>query len=305
LTPAAKGVTHTRALFSLKGITRMSLAAETVSWTSASLTSANIEAALSVVADASYREDDSLVAALETAGLAQLDLTGDGDGAYVAGNAAFDAWTTVVNGEPAAIIAFRGTDDFDFSADGLTAYSGSQDAAYWFDATGYYDLMATGVDAFDAAVSALGITQVYVTGHSLGGAAAQAYMAEHPDTADTGYTAVLFGSVGLSGDGGPWSTDGRITNFEDASDFTNSLGAQTAGLTITTQTGDGSLNTGLDLSTLLSDPAAYLETHSMSLFADAAARYDAARAGIPSTDVTTFFTATASVGGLSLTVSPL
>ena len=272
---------------------------------SVSLTSANLDAALAVVADASYRDDASLIAKLETAGLSQLDLPGDSNGTYVAGNAAFDAWTTVVNGEPAAIIAFRGTNDFDFSADGLTAYLGSEDATYWLDTTGYYNLLKTGVQEFDAEVSALGIDQIYVTGHSLGGAAAQAYMAAHPDTASASYEAVTFGSLGLSGDGGPWTTDARVTNFADASDFSNSLGTQTAGLTITVQTGDALQETTLDLSTLLSDPAAYLETHSTTLFADAAANYDAAKAGLAVSDVTTFFTATAKVGGLSLTVSPL
>ncbi|WP_300162924.1 alpha/beta hydrolase [Solidesulfovibrio sp.] len=271
-------------------------------WTTVPVTSANLDTVLAVASDAAYRDDASLITSLTSAGLTQLDLTGSGTGTYVAGNAAFDAWTTVVNGEPAAIIAFRGTDDIDYSLDGLSAYLGSEDAAYWFDTKGYYDLLAGGVAAFDAAVSALGIDQVYVTGHSLGGAAAQAYMAVHPDTAQTSYTAVIFGSLGLSGDG-TWSTDGRITDFADASDFTNSLGTQTAGLTITVSTGGATASSGLDLSTLLSDPASYLDTHSIDLFAADAAAYDAARAGIAATDTTTFFTAKASYNGLTLAVS--
>lgn len=274
-------------------------------WTTVPLTSANLDTVLSVVSDAAYRDDASLISGLTSAGLTQLDLTGSGSGTYVAGNAAFDAWTTVVNGQPAAIIAFRGTDDIDFTTDGLSAYRGSQDAAYWFDTTGYYDLLAKGVAAFDAAVSALGIDQVYVTGHSLGGAAAQAYMAGHADTADTSYTAVVFGSLGLSGGSGTWTTDARVTAFADATDFSNSLGTQTAGLTITVETGEAGLGSGLDLSALISDPASFLTTHSTSLFADDAARYDAAKAGIPATDVTTFITTTIKAGGLTLTVSPL
>ncbi len=271
-------------------------------WTTVPVTSANLDTVLAVVSDAAYRDDASLITSLTSAGLTQLDLTGSGTGTYVAGNAAFDAWTTVVNGEPAAIIAFRGTDDIDYNLDGLSAYLGSEDAAYWLDTKGYYDLLATGVAAFDAAVSALSVDQVYVTGHSLGGAAAQAYMAAHPDTTQTSYTAVTFGSLGLFGDGS-WSTDGRVTNFADASDFTNSLGAQTAGLTITVSTGETSASTGLDLATLLSDPASYLDTHSIDLFAADAAAYDAARAGIAATDATTFFTAKASYNGLTLAVS--
>lgn len=268
------------------------------------LTSANLDAAMAVVSDAAYRDDASLVAGLEARGLSQLDLTGDGDGTYVAANAAFDAWTTVVNGDTAAIIAFRGTDDINYSLDGLSAYRSSADAGYWLDTKGYYDLLSQGVTAFDATVATLGIDQVYATGHSLGGAAAQAYMAAHPDTATTSYTGIVFGSLGLSGDGA-WDTDARITAFADPSDFTNSLGTQTAGLTISVQQGTTTASTGLDLSALLTDPASFLTTHSIALFADDAARYDAARAGIPSTDVTTFITATARMDGLTLTVSPL
>jgi len=268
------------------------------------ITTANLEEVMAVVSDAAYRDDGNLIKALTTDGLTQLDLTGSGTGTYVAANAAFDAWTTVINGEPAAIIAFRGTDDINYSLDGLSAYVSSTDASYWLDTEGYYHLLDQGVAAFDAAVSALGISQVYVTGHSLGGAAAQAYMAEHTDTATTNYSAVVLGSLGLSGGNDNWSTDARITAFADASDFTNSLGTQTAGLTLTVETGTTSTSSGLDLSTLLTDPASFLTTHSISLFADDAARYDAAKAGIPATDVTTFITATAKVGGLTLTVSP-
>ncbi|WP_428559295.1 MAG: alpha/beta hydrolase [Solidesulfovibrio sp. DCME] len=278
------------------------MAETTGTWTTVPLTAANLETVLAVVSDAAYRDDASLVSGLEAAGLTQLDLTGSGSGTYIAGNAAFDAWTTVVNGEPVAIVAFRGTDDIDYSLDGISAYEASRDAVYWLDTNGYYDLLADGVAAFDTAVSALGISQVYVTGHSLGGAAAQAYMAAHPDTDATAYTAVTFGSLGLSGDGA-WTTDGRITNFADASDFTNSLGTQTAGLTITVETGETSLSSGLDLAALISDPASYLTSHSVDLFADDAARYDAVKAGLALTDTTTFFTATVQYNGLTLAVS--
>ena len=115
---------------------------------------------------------------------------------------------------------------------------------------------------------------------------------------------MVFGSLGLSGQGGSWSTDDRITAFTDASDFTTSLGTQTAGLTISVSTGETSLSSNLDLSSLLSDPASYLADHSISLYATDAATYDAAKAGIASGDATTFFTATAKVNGLTLTVSP-
>ncbi|KHK02844.1 hydrolase or acyltransferase of alpha/beta superfamily [Desulfovibrio sp. TomC] len=282
----------------------MSLAAAS-DWTSLPLTSANLDTTLAVVAEASYRDNTALISGLESAGFVQLDLEGDGNGTFVAQNAAFDAWITVANGAPAAIIAFRGTDDINYATDGLSAYQGSADAAFWLDTTGYYNLLDAGVSAFDAAVNALGITQVYVTGHSLGGAAAQAYMTEHADDADSRYAAVVFGSLGLSGQSTAIATDARVTAFTDPSDFSNQLGVQTAGLTISFSQGETSLDTGLDLSALISDPASFLTSHSISLFADAANRYDAAKAGIPATDVTTFFTSTLSVGGLTLTVSPV
>lgn len=270
-----------------------------------SLTAANLDASLAVLTEASYREDASLISALEGAGFVQLDLDGDGNGTSTAGSAAFDAWTTVVGNQTVAIIAFRGTDDIDYSTDGLSAYLGSADAAYWFDTVGYYDQLSTQVAAFDAAVETLGISQVYVTGHSLGGAAAQAYMAEHANDADTSYTAVVFGSMGLSGGDASYATDARIVNFVAPSDFSTQLGTQTAGLTVSFSDGSGSLDTGLDLSTLLADPASYLSVHGTGLYLTAAADYDAAKAGIPSTETTTFFTSTVTLGGLTLTVSPL
>lgn len=273
--------------------------------TSVPLTTSNLDTVLAVVSDAAYRDDPSLVQGLTARGMSQLDLTGDGTGTYAADNAAFDAWTTVVDGEPAAIIAFRGTDDADVTAGGLGNALGSGDAAYWLDTIGYYDLLAAGVADFDAAVSALGIDRVYVTGHSLGGAAAQAYMADHADTAETAYQSVVYGSLGLSGGSGTWDTDPRLTAFADPGDVTTSLGVQTAGLTVTVATGTSNVGSaGLDLSAVLSDPSAFLASHSIVLYADAAARYDAMLAGIPATDVTTFVTATAAIGGLTLTVSP-
>lgn len=279
----------------------MSLATD-AAWTTVSITDANLDSVLAVVSAAAYRDDAGVVSALEAGGLTQLDLTGNGTGTFVAANAAFDSWTTIVNDTPAAIIAFRGTDDINYSTNGLSAVASSQDAGYWLDTKGYYDLLAQGVSAFDAAVSALGIEQVYVTGHSLGGGAAQAYMAEHPDTADTRYAAVVFGSLGLSGDG-EWGTDARIAAFSDPSDLTNDLGTQTAAFTISVEKGDASLSSTPDLATLIADPASFLTTHSIALFADDASRYDAARAGIPSTDVTTFITTTVQFNGVTLAMS--
>ncbi len=282
------------------------LAASGWSWQTQVLDASNIDAALAVVSDAAYRQDAGLITALASDGLTQLALSGDANGTYAAQNAAFDAWTTVVNGQAAAIIAFRGTDDIDYSQSGLTAFEQSADAGYWFDTQGYYELLADGVAAFDQAVAAAGISQVYATGHSLGGGAAQAYMAAHPDTARTGYDAVVFGSLGLSGTNGTPATDARVTAFVDSGDISNLLGTQTAGLTISFESGSSqSPSSGLDLSALIADPASLLTTHGIDVYADAANRYDAAKAGIPATDVTTFFTATAKVLGIDIVASPL
>ena len=151
----------------------------------------------------------------------------------------------------------------------------------------------------------LGIGQVYVTGHSLGGAAAQAYMAGHPNDAGTRYAAVVFGSMGLSGGDGDYAADARVLSLVSPSDYATSIGTQTAGLTVSFSDGTGSLSSGLDLSALLTDPSSFLTAHGTSVYLTAAADYDAAKAGIPSTETTTFFTSTVTLGGLTLTVSPL
>lgn len=268
------------------------------------LNSLTLETALAVLSEAAYRDNASLVGSIEAMGCSQLVLDGDDDGTYTAQNAAFDTWITTVNGQPAAIIAFRGTDDIDTSASGITALATSADIQYWFNTEGYYDLLADGVAAFDATVASLGISQVYVTGHSLGGAAAQAYMAAHDNTAQTSYSAIVYGSLGLSGTASTPETDARVTALADATDPATLLGVQTAGISILYQETPALTGPTLDLAAIMADPGSLMGSHGIEAIAAAAANYDAAKTGA-AMDTTTFFTTIVNAGGLSFLTSTL
>jgi len=63
------------------------------------------------------------------------------------------------------------------------------------------------IDAFDQFIANNGITTVCVTGHSLGGALAQAYMLTHPNAGGVSYEAVTFAAPGFNfGDPLQWPT---------------------------------------------------------------------------------------------------
>jgi Ca2+-binding RTX toxin-like protein len=98
-------------------------------------------------------------------------------GAYVA-----------VNGD-SAVISFEGTNPTDFT----------DIAADVFD---MYSLALIPeipiINAFDDYVALNGISNVYVTGHSLGGALAQAYMMAHPDSLDVSYDSITFAAPGFN-----------------------------------------------------------------------------------------------------------
>lgn len=268
------------------------------------LSSANLETALAVVSAASYRDDLSLVASLEALGFSQLILPGDSDGTSTAANAAFDSWITTVNGQPTAVIAFRGTDDIETDAGGVTALTTSADSRYWLDTEGYYDLLAEDVAAFDSAVAAMGISQVYVTGHSLGGGAAQAYMAAHDNTTQASYNAIVYGSLGLSGTDDTPGIDSRVTAMADASDPATLLGTQTAALSILFQASPSPTGPSLDPSALMRDPGSLMGSHGITAITAAAGNYDAAKTGQPM-DATTFFTTILHMDGLTCIASPL
>ena len=125
------------------------------------------------------------------------------NGVYQNANAAALVLVGQLNGSPTLVLAFRGSDDREDSINDLRNINAD------------YPDFAKLVAAFDAYAAQAGFGQVAITGHSLGGAMAQLYMASHPDTANTRYVAATFGSPGALIADGP---DPRITNLRIADD---------------------------------------------------------------------------------------
>jgi hypothetical protein len=134
------------------------------------------------------------------------------DGVYRFGNAAALVATGPLNGVQSVVLAFRGSDDREDSINSLRNINA--------DFPDFGPLLA----ALDNYVAGTGISNVAVTGHSLGGAMTQLYMAQRPNGA-TQYVAATFGSPGaLLGD----ATDARITDFVIAGDPAVYLGENRA-----------------------------------------------------------------------------
>ncbi len=105
-------------------------------------------------------------------------------GVFRNGNAAALVTAGTVDGLPTLVLAFRGTDDREDSLNDLRDINAS------------YGNFAGLVAAVDAYAAQAGFAQVAATGHSLGGAMAQLYMAEHPDLpGGVAHEAVTFGSL--------------------------------------------------------------------------------------------------------------
>lgn len=137
--------------------------------------------------------------------------TGLESGVFTSANAA----ALVTAGTDVLFIAFRGTNDYGDLSDLLF---GSPDSNQWSTSgkADHYALFASLRTAIDTYLTANPqITKVFVTGHSLGGAMAHAYMAEH--AGDTRFEAVTFGSIGYGT--GPDAADPRITNFVSTNDI--------------------------------------------------------------------------------------
>jgi methionine-rich copper-binding protein CopC len=156
-----------------------------------------------------------------------------------------NASAIVARAGDAAIIAFTGTnptDPLDWSADLV-------------DMGEAFILLQPLITAFDQYVNQQGISKVYVTGHSLGGALAQKYMSVHSNTAGTLYDCVTFAAPGYHGYINT-THDSRVLQFEFNGD-------PVPAIPLLTKTGDIVHLHGNNLAALSVD------NHSMALYSSA------------------------------------
>ena len=136
------------------------------------------------------------------------------NGIFHSANAAALATEAALDGKDSLVIAFRGSDDATDSLNDLQNINAD------------YPHFASLIQAVDAAAASGRYDQVVVTGHSLGGAMAQLYMAGHADQpGGVTYDATTFGSPGAIL---PAGEDARVTNFVIADDPAVALGAHRA-----------------------------------------------------------------------------
>ena len=134
-------------------------------------------------------------------------------GVYTNQNAAALVTIGTLNGITTLVLAFRGSDDRQDSIADLRNIN----SAY----PNFSDLIA----AVDRVALQQAIPQVLVTGHSLGGAMAQLYMASHADSSTTRFIAETVGSPGVLQS---QAADARITNLQVADDPAVYLGENRA-----------------------------------------------------------------------------
>lgn len=113
----------------------------------------------------------------------------------------------------AVFISIRGTNDND---DGIWQTSG--DEANWFDMVGHKNELKPFFDKVDQYVADKGISKVYVTGHSLGGGIALAYMSEKSQAGPINYSSVTFAAPGYLASAVGNSFDPRIISIETDGD---------------------------------------------------------------------------------------
>jgi pimeloyl-ACP methyl ester carboxylesterase len=136
------------------------------------------------------------------------------DGIYHNQNAAALVASGPLNGTETLVLAFRGSDDREDSVNSLRNINAD------------YPDFAPLTAAVDGYAARAGFQQVAVTGHSLGGAMAQLFMADHPEQPGTvHYLADTFGSPGALLADGP---DPRIVNYVIADDPAVFLGENRA-----------------------------------------------------------------------------
>ncbi len=156
--------------------------------------SSNADSALSDVKAQGWTALDFAVGSSTSVVSGQAVTNAMRNGYYVNSNAA----AFVARSGDSIVLSFRGTND-----NGTTNTADSKNSVYpdvtdWFLMPKHYDLFQPLVAAFDQYVAnpVNGIKNVYITGHSLGGAMAIEYMGTHPT--DTKYSAVTFAAPGYT-----------------------------------------------------------------------------------------------------------
>ncbi|MGI4803044.1 MAG: lipase family protein, partial [Janthinobacterium lividum] len=143
------------------------------------------------------------------------------NGVYTNQNAAALVSVGTLNGVTTLVLAFRGSDDRQDSIADLRNINSA------------YPYFSNLIAAVDGLASRQAIPQVLVTGHSLGGAMAQLYMASHADNSTTRYVAETVASPGVLQKP---AADPRIINLQVADDPAVYLGENRALVGILLQT---------------------------------------------------------------------
>lgn len=143
------------------------------------------------------------------------------NGVYTNQNAAALVTVGTLNGVTTLVLAFRGSDDRQDSIADLRNINSA------------YPYFSNLIAAVDGLASRQAIPQVLVTGHSLGGAMAQLYMASHADNSTTRYVAETVASPGVLQQ---QAADPRITNLQVADDPAVYLGENRALVGVLLQT---------------------------------------------------------------------
>ena len=127
------------------------------------------------------------------------------DGIFINNNAA----AMVARSGNTLVIAFRGTNDGRYAGHFLNPVTNSNDREDWIVRDAHWDLFSPLVSALNDYVAVNGITNVYVTGHSLGAAMVIPYMSTHANAYGVTYEGVPFATPGYVSAIG----DSRISNL--------------------------------------------------------------------------------------------